>query len=186
MKRKKIEPFLVLGPILITPVIPQVYTRMWQGHLSKDEKAVLECIAGQSNLNGSLVDICFIHKHELLDMYGLENMTMRDICMYVIDHCEDEGGRLCPYQLWPLFAKVYNDMPIRMPEHVSLITNTLIVPDKTGEATFVYYDLGWRRCSCGEIEPRFPRLGLAYDCLAYVRVRKESTSALALPRFQAG
>jgi hypothetical protein len=178
MKKKKIEPFLVLGPILIAPIVPQVYTRMWQGHLSKEEEGVLECIAKHDERNGSLVDVCFIRKQELLDLYGKEHMSMLDMCMYVIDYCRDEGGGLCPYQLWPLFAKVYNDMPIRMPEFVSLITNTLIVPDKTGSATFVYYDLAWRRCSCGEIEPRFPRLGFAYDCLAYVRVRKENTSAI--------
>ncbi|MBC8465128.1 MAG: hypothetical protein H8D63_02040 [Parcubacteria group bacterium] len=177
---KKIEPFLILGPIQIAPVIPQVYARM--GHLSEDVKTVLECIAGHSELNGSLVDVCFIHKQELFKMYNVEYMSMNDMCMYVIN----EGGRLCPYQLWPQFAKAYTDIPIGMPEFVSLITNTLNVRVPEKLMAYTEHDLAWRRCSCGEIEPFLTRAGLTYDALAYVRVRKESTSALKLPRFQAG
>lgn len=107
--------------------------------------------------------------------------------MYVINHhCKDEGGTLCPYQLWTQFASAYMDTPISMPEYVSLITLDLPVPTEAFRGIGVahtHYNLAWRRCSCGEIEPEFLSVGLSYDCLAYVRVREESPSMLILPKF---
>lgn len=167
-KQKKVEPFLVLGPILIAPIVPQVYTRMWQGHFSKEEEGVLECIAEHDEHNGSLVDVCFIRKQELLDLYGMEHMSMLDMCMYVVDRCRDEGGRLCPPQLWSQFASVYMDERIPMPEHVSLIMPEILVVSKEAPRgvgiTHLHYDLAWRRCSCGEIEPRLPIVSHTCGC----------------------
>lgn len=189
MKKKRVEPFLVLGPVMLSPVILNVYpSSAWW--IDDEVRRVLKHVSTLSLPEYILVDVCFIYKQELLDLYETKDMSMHDMCMYVIECCGDEGGRLCPPQLWSLFASVYMDVKICMPEHVSLIMpEVLLVSDEAPReigATFLHYNLGWRRCTCGEIEPRFPRLGFAYDCLAYVRVREESKSAIQLPRFQAG
>jgi hypothetical protein len=101
MKRKKVEPFLVLGPVILSPVISNVYpSSAWW--VDDDTKRVLEYISILPLPEHVLVDVCFIHKQELLDLYGKEDMSMLDMCIYVIERCRDEGGGLCPYPLWPL------------------------------------------------------------------------------------
>ena len=185
MKKTKVEPFLVLGPIILGPVSPGVYpSSLWRTR--PEVKEILRCIAAQPLLKYPLVEVCFIRKEDLLHFYETENMSILDMCMYVINHCKDEGGTLCPYQLWTQFASVYMDVRISIPEYVSLITPDLPVPTDAFRGigvAHVHYNLAWRRCSCGEIEPRIPCLGEYYDTLAYVRVRKELSSGLILPKF---
>lgn len=152
-------------------------------------KEIVRCIAGLPLPEYSLVDVCFIRKEEVLHFCEAEDMSMLDMCMYVINHCKDEGGTLCPYQLWTQFASTYMDARIRMPEHVSLIAPDLPVPTDAfcrAGVVHTHYNLAWRRCSCGEIEPRLPMVGFTYDCLVYVRVREELPSRLILPKFFEG
>jgi len=175
MEKKKVEPFLVLGPILLGPVSPCAYpSTSWR--MRSEIKEILECIAGLPLPAYSFVDVCFIRKAEVLHFCEAEDMSMLDMCMYVINHCKDEGGTLCPYQLWTQFASAYMDTRIQMPEHVSLIAPDLPVPTNAFHSVGVahtHYNLAWRRCSCGEIEPFLPRCGMMADTLAYVRVREE-------------
>jgi len=180
MKKKKVEPFLVLGPVLLGPVLPDVYpSTSWR--MRPEVKEIVKCIAGLPLPEYSLVDVCFIRKEDVLHFCEAEDMSMLDMCMYVINHCRDEGGTLCPYQLWTQFASAYMDARIRMPEYVSLIAPDLPVPTNAFRGigvAYTHYNLAWRRCSCGEIKPLLPNFGRMASTLAYVCVRKELPSGL--------
>ncbi|NTV44656.1 MAG: hypothetical protein HGA67_03085 [Candidatus Yonathbacteria bacterium] len=184
---KKIEPCFVLGPIEITPVDPRICTNVDTWRTGLIRKA-LEHFATLQCRNPFCVDVCFIRKDELLALYNTKSMSMLDMCMYVINHCGDEGGRLCPRELWPLFASMFDGHVGHTPrdlEYVSLMTLPVEVPVAAPGrlGTVTPCQLAWRISSQCNIELLLPQYGMTYEHLAYVRVRKESISGLKLSRF---